>query len=885
MTSSSAPPVYLLHLCALLSLSALGARAQAVPDPVQKKTEAPAPAPLPITPPALAGEMPQADYPQAALAERRAARVVLELDVTEQGLGQNAKVVSPPQPGFDESALAVVPKLRFTPATQTTAQGELPLAVRLQFAINFTPPPVARAPEDAVQRPVNLAGQVRERGTRRRLGGLEVAVPTAKLAAYTDAQGRFELRGVPEGKQEIVIAAPGYQRLSITETIEPGRKLEVQYLLQALYTSPFEAVVSGDKERKEISKTTISIEEVNRIPGTQGDALKVIEDLPGANRSSPAGGGLLVIRGSNPGDSLVFLDGLNLPLLYHFGALSSTFNPDLLGSIDYVPGNFSVAYGDMIGGLVSVNTRPLREELHGYANLNLLESSVLLEGQVPGDSGVRLSVSGRKSYVGEVLKAVIPDGAVGLVAAPSYYDAQVRLDWKPKGTNHTLQLLALTSDDSLSLLFKRPFATDPNVSGDLDVETGFSQLRLKDGWRSGAWTVATVAMYEHLLLRFGIGATHFSLYGNDLYLRSVAGYEVGDDLELTFGFEATNRHVNVAADLPGSALFREGDPNQANGPRGDDTSKIRVAALPFNRYSPALFLEARWRPLANLTLTPGLRLDSYVYTGQPAATRTLGPRLTARYELDDALAFKAGAGLYSQGARNGDAAAQFGNPAILPQRALQLTAGAEWRPLGGVFTSLEGFYKKIDDIIVSSSGAASSSSLDNAGTGRVFGLEVLVRKELTDRLFGWIAYTLSRSDRIDRPGQARRLFDFDQTHNLTVVASYQLPKGWQLGARLRLISGNPDTPVIGARYLNATDSYLPIYGPTNSTRLPLFHQLDVRLDKVWTFDAWTLDLYLDVLNTYNHRSIEGTQYSYDFSQSSYIGGLPFFPSLGLKGAF
>jgi TonB family protein len=868
-----------LLLCASLSLCALAARAQAVPDPVQKKAEAPKPPPLPITPPALAGEMPQADYPQAALAEGRTARVVIELDITEQGLGQNAKVASPPQPGFDESALAVVPKLRFTPARQ----GEAPIPVRIQFAINFAPPQVVRAPEDAVQKPVNLAGQVRERGTRRKLSGLEVAVPAAGLSAFTDAQGRFELRGVPEGKQEVVIAAPGYQRLAISETIEPGKKLEVLYLLQALYTNPFEAVVSGDKERKEISKTSISIQEVNRIPGTQGDALKVIEDLPGAARSSPAGGGLLVIRGSNPGDSLVFLDGLNLPLLYHFGALSSTVNPDLLGSIDYVPGNFSVAYGDMIGGLVSVNTRPLREELHGYANLSLLESSVLLEGQVPGDSGVRLSVSGRKSYIGEVLQAVIPDGSVGLLAAPSYYDAQVRLDWKPKGSSHTLQFLALTSDDTLSLLFKRPFATDPNSSGDLDFETGFSQLRLKDSYRSGPWTVDSVAMYEHLVLRFGIGTTHFSLFGNDLYLRSVASYEASDDLKLTAGFESINRHVNVAANIPGSALFREGDPNQ-NGPRGDD-ARIQVAALPFNRYSPALFAEARWKLLPNLTVTPGLRLDSYVYTGQPKTTRTLGPRITARYEASEDLAFKAGAGLYSQGARNGDASAQFGNPAILPQRAAQFTAGAEWRPLAGVFTSLEGFYKKIDDIIVSNSGAVSSTSLDNAGTGRVFGLEVLVRKELTDRLFGWIAYTLSRSDRIDRPGQPQRLFDFDQTHNLTIVASYQLPAGWQLGARLRLISGNPETPVIGASYLNATDSYLPIYGLTNSRRLPLFHQLDLRIDKVWTFDAWNLDLYLDVLNTYNHRSIEGIQYSYDFSQSSYIGGLPFFPSLGLKGAF
>ena len=873
-------------VCACAALLAVGAaRAQAVPDPVAPRPELPKPAapPQPITPPAIAGELPRAEYPPSALPQGNTARVVIELEVTAEGAAQAAKVVSPAQPGFDESALAMVPKLRFTPARQ----GELAIPVRIQFAVNFAPPAMARsdeAPAAAVQKPVNLAGQVRERGTRRKLGGLEITVPGAELSTFTDSQGRFELRGVPEGVTELVIAAPGYQKFVIKETIEPGKKLEVLYLLQALYTNPFEATVTGDKERREISRTSISIEEVNRIPGTQGDALKVIEDLPGAARSSPIGGGLLVIRGSNPGDSLVFLDGLNLPLLYHFGALSSTVNPDLLEGIDYVPGNFSVAFGDMVGGLVSVKTRQLREELHGYANANLLETSALLEGQVPGDSGVRLSISGRKSYIGEVLKAVIPDGSVGLLAAPSYYDAQVRLDWKPKGTSHTLQFLAVTSDDTLSLLFKRPLDNDPNVSGGLDVETGFSQLRLKDGFRSGAWSADSIAMYEHIVLRFGIGATTFSLYGNDLYLRNVTSFEASESLSLTAGLEANNRHVNVAANLPASALFREGDPNAANGPRGDDNTKIRLGATPYNRFSPALFAEARWRPLPNLLITPGLRLDTYFYTAEPSPTATLGPRLTARWDLTEQLALKAGAGLYSQGARNGDGTKEFGNPAILPERALQLTAGVETRPLPGVFASFEGFYKSLTDIIVSTT-SQSSNSLDNAGVGRVYGLEVLIRKELTDRLFGWIAYTLSRSDRVDRPGQDRRLFDFDQTHNLTVVASYQLPRGWQIGARLRLISGNPDTPVEGARYLAATDSYIPIYGQTNSTRLPLFHQADVRIDKVWTFDNWTLDLYLDVLNTYNHRSIEATQYSYDYSQHSYIGGLPIFPSLGLKGSF
>src|SRR5205823_10318958 len=116
-------------------------------------------------------------------------------------------------------------------------------------------------------------------------------------------------------------------------------------------------------------------------------------------------------------------------------------------------------------------------------------------------------------------------------------------------------------------------------------------------------------------------------------------------------------------------------------------------------------------------------------------------------------------------------------------------------------------YKGLWDLIVHTdaletvNGVTRQRLLDNAGVGRVYGLELLLRKELSERFFGWIAYTLSRSDRVDRPGLSQRLFDFDQTHNLTAIASYEFAPRWQLGVRMRLISGNPDTPVIGSRYL------------------------------------------------------------------------------------
>ena len=175
---------------------------------------------------------------------------------------------------------------------------------------------------------------------------------------------------------------------------------------------------------------------------------------------------------------------------------------------------------------------------------------------------------------------------------------------------------------------------------------------------------------------------------------------------------------------------------------------------------------------------------------------------------------------------------------------------------------------------------------------------MLLKYKPDERFFGWLAYTLSRSARTD-PGYPERLAQFDQTHILTVLGSYQLGHGWEFGARFRLISGNLTTPNVcnaedencdaartNALFHAPSGVYTPIpFGDFNSERLPLFHQLDVRLDKRWKFKAWQLSAYLDVQNVYNRANAEAIQYNYNFTARQYVTGLPILPSLGLRGEF
>ena len=171
---------------------------------------------------------------------------------------------------------------------------------------------------------------------------------------------------------------------------------------------------------------------------------------------------------------------------------------------------------------------------------------------------------------------------------------------------------------------------------------------------------------------------------------------------------------------------------------------------------------------------------------------------------------------------------------------------------------------------------------DNAAKARDIGLELIARLHFTTNISGWVAYTLSRATRLDSGDTTWRLIDYDQTHILTVLGSYQLPRNWQIGGRFRLVSGNPITPVSGAVYSASNDRYYPTYGAVNSARLPLFHQLDLRVDKRWIYKSWILGVYLDVQNAYNRANTEDFDYNFNFRQSNPQQGLPILPILGIK---
>jgi outer membrane receptor protein involved in Fe transport len=311
-------------------------------------------------------------------------------------------------------------------------------------------------------------------------------------------------------------------------------------------------------------------------------------------------------------------------------------------------------------------------------------------------------------------------------------------------------------------------------------------------------------------------------------------------------------------------------------------------------YEVGLWAEATWKPAPGLVVVPGVRVDG---SAMLERMTWFDPRLTARYALGEATTLKGGAGLYHQSPLLPYLTREWGNPDLHEEGAWHFMAGVERRIAGPLTADLQLYYKRLFDLALPSErvvwrdGGLVPERFANDGTGKAYGAELLLRWNPGGRFFGWLSYSLSRSVRdqkviggaITTTGEA-----YDQPHNLVALGTWELPEVWDgfaAGFRLRYASGNPYRRVVGAVYDADADLHHPIQEASLGGRVPDFFQLDVRLDKRWTWRTWILSAYLEAQNVTNRKNAEEVGYGHDYSERGWITGLPFFPSFGVRAEY
>lgn len=886
----------------------------------------------------------EAPYPAEAQEAGTTGTVVLALDVDETGLVQRVEVLAPAGHGFDAAAMQAAAGFVFSPAEA----GELgPVPVRITYRYSFilepvlvaTSTPTATATEtdtvaDQPVLPINLMGTVREMGTRAPVAFATVSVEQVTTATDTDtfvvtstesdSAGRFALRGVPTGRTRIRITAPFFRPQAVIETIGERDVLEVVYFVARAKRNPYEVVVRAKVQRKEVARRTLRMEEIKRVPGTQGDAIRVVQNMPGVART-PFGLGLLVVRGAPPQDTGGFIDGHRIPLLFHFGGIggvTSVVNSRMLEQIDFYPGGFGPDYGLVSAGVVDMKTRAARSDrVHGEAQINTIafvpaDVGVFVEGPLTDDPDHGAFVfSLRRSAVDGVfaLLTSLTDSAVQL--APRYYDYSLRYDVPVGDSRRTATLLAYGSDDELILLGAGALSGNEGGADTTQTRTMFHRINPRFTYRADDDTLFEISPI------FGVDFTNIeapqsSGSGSVLRIRATnfsAGLRLSGETRLTdwlsakLGGELQFLQFNSDSEVPAFTPVRDfPSPVATDAPTRKDSVTIPVIA-------PALFGELHLEPFEGLSIWPGVRVQALDYKAEDhplidkrlvdgRTLATVDPRVTARYSPFDFLAFKGQAGLYSQPALPNQI---FLNADLPMQRVQQYSLGVEWQIIDKLLLDIQGFYRKGEDIARATGattvvdGRIRPVGFRPDGESRAFGMEVLLRLEKRWGLFGWIAYTLSRSetrrlscteagrddcDTPDTSGQDWRAnFYFDQTHNLNIVAVYELGLDWHFGLRFRFVTGG-GLPKVDRRWYDADlDGYRPSYGEID--RAPSFHQLDLYVEKKFRFDQWSFETYFDLQNVYNHENTEFFAPTFDYKDVVPIPGLPIFPAFGIKGEF
>lgn len=716
--------------------------------------------------------------------------------------------------------------------------------------------------------------QLLEKGNREPIEGAGIFNKAYRQSAYTNQYGKATLR-LPRGKHTIIIKAIGYKSGKRTISISPTTKPTTIYI-EVDPNSSLQSIVKAKRARKSSQQFSASNDLIQSAPGVLGgDPFRFFQNLPGVARAARTSGAL-VVRGADFADTGFFIDGHRIPILYHFGAGLSIISRRFLNGIDFFPGGAPLRFGRITAGVISAKSRtPRSTSVHGEAYISIANAGLYLE--IPIGTHWSISAAASRSYIDAFYSLITKDPLVG-----AFWDYQLKIAYQSR--HHQFSAFLFGSDDYYDYAgISEGNPEVPLIGRDKIVRAlRFLRLILKYSYQKGPLTFRT-----SLATGFTQNLSDTTLQTEETWdfpieLRIDTSLRLQKQVWLEFGLDGVWNMQNYRFRIPTTETA--GFPTPSNDTLTQNGEGQRALL------DPGLYLGVRWRLKKLVDLRLGVRADFTLFQGRWFPM--LDPRLNATIQLHKRLRALVSVGLYHRPPTPTEWSEERGNPELKPPQALQTAAGLEFTYKRDINIRAQFYYSQMFNLVVPSNainninGTLTPERFNNNGFGRSYGLELLMRFRLLKRLYGWVAYTLSRSERGQAPNNdVYRLYEFDQPHILNLWLRWQIGDGWSISTRFRLATGNPTPTLQRVVYDADTDSYRPVFDGNDKERLPLFHQLDLRVDKVWTFNTWKLGFYLDILNVYNAKVAEEYRFTYNFKTRQPVSGLPFFPAFGIRGEF
>ena len=728
-----------------------------------------------------------------------------------------------------------------------------------------------------------ITGVVKDNATNEPIPFANIIVSGTTIGTSSNIDGVFEINGAPLGYRKLEVSVIGYSPL-ISEDfyITKANVVSVELRLEATSTQLDEVVVQTSafekSEESPLSVQTLGIEEIEKNPGANRDISRVIQSLPGV-ASTASFRNDIIIRGGSPSENSFYLDEVKTPIINHFqtqgasGGPTGIINANLVKKAELYSGSYPSNRGGALSSVLEFTQIDGNQDRNKF-RFTLGSSDVGFTADGPIGEKTTYIASVRHSYL-QFLFSVLQ-----LPFLPTYSDMQFKVKHK-FDDNNELKLIGIGALDQFSL------NTNAN-EGVTDQETiDRNNYLLGNIPVNEQWNYTLGAVYKHysensyqtvVISRSQLQNDAYKCIDNDEANEKTLDYSSAE-IENNFRFEHNTRlgkgwKVNTGL-VFSTVTYTNRTVNLVPGPEGP-TQIDYDARLDFAKYGAWMqgakdFLDAR------LALSFGLRVDGAAYNESMANPfNQLSPRVSASYSLADKWSLNSSVGRYFQlppltvlGFQDNDG--NFVNEDRTTYIASnQIALGIEHNPDLKTKFAVEGFYKGYEDypflltdsISLANQGAdfgvVGNAPASSISIGRAYGVEFTAQRRSAKGLYGILAYTFVRSEFENIDG-GYAPSSWDSRNLVSLTTGTRLGENWNLGFKWRYSGGLPFTPTdveTSALIPNWDASGMGVldYNRLNQQRLGPFHQLDIRIDKTWFYDKWSLNLYLDIQNVYNYQS-------------------------------
>ena len=746
----------------------------------------------------------------------------------------------------------------------------------------------------------SIAGKVIDKSTQKPLFNVNIALEGTNKATMADTNGIFKISGITLRTYNIIFTSIGYKTETLYNiAINAGNENYVTIELEPTTSALTEVVFKSNKRtvvaatlETPLSVQRLTTEEIKANPGGNFDISKVIQSLPGVG-GGVGGGGYrndIIIRGGGPSENVFYLDGIEVPVINHFQTQGSSGGPQGILNVSFIEdvklnsSAFDARYDNALSSVFQFkqkNGNP--NNFQGNIRLSASELATTFEGPLSKNKKTTFLASARRSYL-QLLFSLID-----LPIRPNYWDFQTKITHQiDKKT--TLSFIGIGAIDEfkfaeiksatpekLYIINSTPFIFQNTYTSGFTLKrllnNGFLNVAVSRNWFNN-----DIKQYED----------------NKLQLPSQRILSVNStEAENKLRVDVNKTYNGWKIAYGGMLQLAEYDNNTYTVLRKeikDSKGAIIQPNVSINFQSPlnnflkyGAFLQVGKRLFDNrLGVSGGLRADMNSFTTDGNnPLKTLSPRISLSYVLANEWTANASIGSYYKIAPYTILGFADNNNNLVNKNSKYLKSdhyvtGIEYLPNDGLRFTLEGFYKKYNNVPVSVRNGISLANLGSDfnvlgneavitnGKGNTYGFEVFAQKKLTDQFFGLLSYTFYRS-KYSGANNVLIPSSWDNEQLLSVTLGYKFQRNWELGLKFRYQGGAPYTPYNESEsrinYLSQGQGIFD-FTKLNTLRLGGYNGSDIRIDKKWNFKKTTIDLFLDVNNWYAAKSVAVPTYTF-----------------------